>query len=264
MIEAIKRAVRQLVGPRVLMRRRISRGLAHQEPETELIALLADKSKAFLDIGANVGVYSFLALDHFSHVHAVEANPDLARDLRRLLGKGGTVFEVAASDHAAQLEFSIPVAGGADIHTRGSLESAANQGLQTRTIKVSAMPIDSLRMGPIALVKIDVEGHEIQAVKGARETIAKHRPVLVIECEERHSADAVGRLTEWFGTLGYKGHFIHRGKLFPVETFSPEKLQNADNIKGVGSAPSPDYVNNFIFVHGDDSRATGILQRRFA
>ena len=38
-------------------------------------------------------------------------------------------------------------------------------------------------------IKIDVEGHELKVIDGAKETIEKHKPNLLIEIEEQHSKE---------------------------------------------------------------------------
>ena len=87
------------------------RELATGEPELALIPLLADPARDFLDVGANDGVYSFAALPHFRRVFAVEAHPDLAEPLRRIIEPKGRVIAAALSDHEGVARLWISAAG---------------------------------------------------------------------------------------------------------------------------------------------------------
>ncbi len=149
---------RQILGPERLIRRRVRAELAHGEPELALLPILCDRSRAFLDVGANCGIYSWVAREHASRVVALEPLPTTRRALADLLGRDATVLEVAASDEEGTAILSVPIHLGVDVDTRCSLQSDANPGFETRTITVERKPIDALDLPPLGLVKIDVEG----------------------------------------------------------------------------------------------------------
>ncbi|MEI9988010.1 MAG: FkbM family methyltransferase [Aliidongia sp.] len=109
--------------------------------------------------------------------------------------------------------FLIPVQDGRDIDTRCSLQADANAGFETREVEVRVSPIDALDLSDIGVIKIDVEGHEFDVLNGARRTIIARKPIVIIECEERHNAGGVDRVKGFFADLGYDGFFLHRGRL---------------------------------------------------
>jgi hypothetical protein len=91
-------------------------------------------------------------------------------------------------------------------------------------------------------MKIDVEGHELAALRGASGTIENSLPNLLIEAEERHRKDAVISVLVFLSKYGYTGLFHVNGKLRPIEEFDASAHQDA-------STAGKPYVNNFIFIH---------------
>ena len=127
------------------------------------------------DIGANVGEYAqaFLALG--ARVVAVEPNPDLAAKLSRLHTQRLTVLACAVGETAETLPMHL-----SDMHTLGTLsdgwlkiatqaERLASNHWQ-RTVNVPVRTLDSLiaQYGRPDFVKIDVEGFELQTLRGLR------------------------------------------------------------------------------------------------
>jgi len=95
------------------------------------------------------------------------------------------------------------------------------------------------------LIKIDVEGHELEVLKGGRNLLSTHPPKIIIECEQRHLQDH--KIQEVFDFLlekNYKGFFIYGRKKKPLEEFDIEVHQKI----GEGRFwEAKGYVNNFIF-----------------
>jgi hypothetical protein len=89
-----KRLIKKMLGPNYAARRLLAYELAHGEPEIALIPVLCTRDADFLDVGANIGVYSFYAKSHSRHVYAMEPNTALTRHLRAVLGTKGTVLPI--------------------------------------------------------------------------------------------------------------------------------------------------------------------------
>ena len=200
-----------------------------------------------------MGVYSYVFSKWSKNVIAIEPHPDLALRLRKLLPSAVRVINIAASDRDGMSDFYIPLVDGAEISSRSSLESSANAEMDARRIRVETRRLDSLMLArdTVAIVKIDVEGHEMRTLKGMTGILEQSHPTLIVESEARHHPDSPGIVFNFLRQYGYEGYFIHRDRLKPLSDFSVGRFQNEANMKPVFSARSPDYVNNFIFVHLD-------------
>jgi len=233
------------------------------EPELRLLALLKDSNRDFLDVGANVGVYSYCALNQFRKVIAVEAHPGMAAGLRRIIKPDNQVLPVALSDRIGETTFHIPTRGGRDVLTRSSLQQDANPGFGLRTINVPITTIDELDLSRLGVIKIDVEGHESAVLRGGIQTLETSKPTCIVECEERHNAGGVAQTFAFFESVGYQGYFLHRGALRHAAEFDLAALQRPEAAKSVGGKRSPDYVNNFIFVHPDNAAQLASIRQVF-
>jgi FkbM family methyltransferase len=91
-----------------------------------------------------------------------------------------------------------------------------------------------------SLLKVDVEGNELNVFKGGEALLKKHRPKILVEIEARHIGQAqVLETIHFLESLGYHGKVIKGREYIPTDQFTFEKFQNLSNKK--------DYCNNFIF-----------------
>jgi FkbM family methyltransferase len=137
------------------------------------------------DIGANVG-YISLELAHARRgdrvrVISFEPQKDLAANIRSAKVMNGLdnidVFSVAVGAEDAIIPF---------FHTSHSVHSSALAPRErARSGHVQQKSIDSLVNGgeipPPTFMKIDIEGYELAALRGARQTIERHRPSIIFE-----------------------------------------------------------------------------------
>jgi hypothetical protein len=98
-------------------------------------------------------------------------------------------------------------------------------------------------------IKIDVEGHELAVLEGARQTLQSRRPALLIEIEARHRPDGIVQpVFDLLHSQGYEGSFFLNGQRRPLAEFDPARHQHID--EHAASTPRG-YVNNFAFVPAD-------------
>lgn len=221
------------------------------EPEMLWVKEQLTENGVFMDIGANVGAYLYLLERQLKpqNIYAFEPNIQLNKRLKRLF-PDINVSEVALSDLNTVAEFKIPVMHGKAIHSRGTLQKDLKESGETssRIQQVQVMPLDEWMRGKninrIDLIKIDVEGNEHKTLLGARETLVRYRPVLMVEMEQRHHSFPVWNIIEDVCTVGYTAHYFDRStmELTPL-TRAFLEAQDAVNVKNHAA-----YINNIIFL----------------
>jgi FkbM family methyltransferase len=150
----------------------------HEEAETAALRRLLPRLRGVLDLGASFGWYARLAERHLpagGRVVAVEANPAVVAYLRRNVGEAVTVLHAAVGERAGEQEFYASVTS--------SLSSTVRR-VGTRLV-VPAVTVDQLAQllpAPVDLVKCDVEGGELAALRGSRAVRAsQHPPIWLLE-----------------------------------------------------------------------------------
>lgn len=163
----------------------ISRTIMHNnEWEPELNAIMALHYKPgtdILDVGANMG-FSSLGINSrvpiTGTVHAFEPQYRLCTILSYNLHKlpRSKIYNCAVSDRSSLISY---IVSDDNVGATQVISKEATHDVYVPTIRLDDH-IDLFREA-ISLMKIDVEGHELQVLKGARRLIRKHRPTLEIE-----------------------------------------------------------------------------------
>lgn len=239
----------------------VHEALRRGEAELHLLPALCIADQTSLDVGACRGVYSSLMMFYSAQVLAFEPQPYYATFIRKAL-RDVEVWECAASDVDANALLHVPVdtdnAGMAYLENlSGNCTTTA-----TRQIEVRSLTLDSLELPRVGFMKIDVEGHELAVLRGAEKTIARCRPNLLIEAEERHRTNAVASVRDYLEAYGYAGWFLTATGLRPIIDFDPAIHQNLQSVFSNTCSPSSitrDYINNFIFVQPE--RAAAVIER---
>jgi FkbM family methyltransferase len=149
-----------------------------------------------VDIGASFGGYleQMLAIAPRGTHHAFEPIPDLAGDLRHKF-PAAKVYAMAVSDTAGMLKFHyFP-----DVSPFSGLKRRSDVAPDEResVIDVPVVRLDDVLPEdfPVALIKVDVEGGELDALRGAERTLRRWRPHLIIEHDSK-PAEIYGATTE--------------------------------------------------------------------
>jgi len=204
-----------------------------------------------LDVGASSGVYAYHLSRMARYVYAFEPIPESAERIRRLRVKNVVVENVALSSREGRTKLRIPlVSSRGEDKGMASLEPrvVADERL-SRTIDVPLRRLDDYEFRNISFIKIDVEGHEEDVLDGGRETIARERPCLLIEIEERHNPGGLSRIDKSLSGLGYEGFYFERRKRRPARTFDSagNQLPSLAFEAGNESRRSLSYINNFLY-----------------
>lgn len=162
-----------------------------QERDASIVRHLVSTGDCVIDIGASIGAYTkFLsaAVGRTGRVYSFEPNPAiydfLSHNVNKLKLRNVELFDVALSDKSGTASIVIPrYRWGNECHYDATLETKRAQP-ECRRMEVPVCTLDSFfesREQKIAFIKCDVNYHELACLRGARETIRRSRPAILIE-----------------------------------------------------------------------------------
>ncbi|MEP6475750.1 MAG: FkbM family methyltransferase [Actinomycetota bacterium] len=161
------------------------------------VRLLADRGlelrgRTFLDVGANIGTASVVAIRRFGAAAcvAIEPAPENLELLRWNVALNGmqdvaTIFPVAVSDHEGRLTLRLSDSNAGDHRLRTAAAGPQFRPDRRREIEVDVVSLDGLleRAGialeALGLVWMDVQGHEGRVLSGAPTLLASGVPIVV-------------------------------------------------------------------------------------
>lgn len=170
----------------------------------------------FIDGGANIGLVSLLAawrVGTAGRVHAFEPNPSVLRQLRwhvetNNLGGIIEIHEAGLGDVRAVSDLIVPGddnLGAGTFAPPPSRYRGRHQSLTTAEI----VRLDDLAL-PVhgrVVIKLDIEGYEVRALRGMANFIEKHKPLILTEVNAEMLAQAgtsPGALAEFLMSRGYR------------------------------------------------------------
>lgn len=144
-----------------------------------------------IDVGANIGVTTLILSSRVvkGHIYAIEPNPLLAGFLQMNLLKNvvgnATVHRIGFGSACGVASLSVHDKDGGYDYGGGQIvdENIVIPGTSHTRIRVVDMDgwVENMRIARIDFIKIDVEGFELEVVRGGVKTIARFRPRVVIE-----------------------------------------------------------------------------------
>ncbi|MBV7699077.1 FkbM family methyltransferase [Streptomyces sp. TRM70350] len=189
---------------------------------------LAAKSATIADVGAHVGYFSMIAAlaNPKAKVHAFEpvdqVHARLAVNIRLNNVQNIRRYQAGVSSEPGWADIGVRFSGNL-LSTGSSLEHAAGDAELKR---VELLTLDEVFADTgLDLIKIDVEGHEMSVLKGARRVLKRDRPTVMLEALLGAPLDPL--LAE-FGPLGYDAHWVaeEEDTLIPSDRPRPTGTRN--------------------------------------
>jgi len=219
--EGVRQFIRKQYYPRVLLKY-----TADQWEYATVVKNYIPEGGCVVDAGANVGYLSHLFslwVGAPGHVHSFEPVPwtfDILQSNARKLGlKNMSVYNLALSERAGTAVMQIPTyADGRENLYESRITEEADTAL--RTVEVKLNSLDDLLLAKttnVDFIKIDVEGHELEVVTGAKKLLMRDQPPLLIEVSGPLADDeeAAGQLRLMLAGLGYAPHVLRKGLIEP-------------------------------------------------
>ncbi|MGH2667357.1 FkbM family methyltransferase [Flavobacterium sp.] len=217
------------------------------EPELLYLNQVLQSDSVFIDIGTNKGIYLYQAEKIIKNgkIIGFEPNKKLVDFVSKLF-KTAKVYPFAVSSKAGISILNIPKKGKGLQDTRASLEALGGdvEKIEIETIRLDDW-VKEQGIAKIDLVKIDVEGHEFDSVKGCENILKTIRPVFIIEIELRHAKYPIEAIFNFIKDYGYTVFYFDRKTLQPVpfEVDAMADFQKDEYLNDFNR-----YINNFIFI----------------
>jgi FkbM family methyltransferase len=217
------------------------------EPELLYLQSILKKDSTFIDIGTNKGIYLYQAekIIKTGKIIGFEPNKKMVEFASKLF-KTSKIYPLAISSKTGIATLYIPKKGEGLQDTRASLE-VMNDNVEK--IEIETITLDEWAsendINKIDVVKIDVEGHEFDAIQGCKIVLQKMKPVFIIEIELRHANYTIHDIFEFIKGYGYSVFYYNRKNL-QTEDFDPSTIANFQKDEYLNDFNR--YINNFIFI----------------
>jgi FkbM family methyltransferase len=172
------------------------------EAETDVFKQLIRPGSTVVEAGANIGAHT-VALARLvgegGVVHAIEPQRMVFQTLCANMALNSLTnvhcHQAAAGERPGVIR--VPTLNFSQPNNFGGLSLGQYQEGE----EVPVITIDSLKLSRCDFLKVDVEGMELAALRGAKETIGRHRPILYVENDRAEkSAELIGAILG----MGYK------------------------------------------------------------
>lgn len=204
----------------------------------EALLAVASECSSFADVGANVGFYSIAvrATNPSCDVIAFECNPKVREHFAKNIELNGldsiSVRPEALSDRFEDADFYVPAFTGSG---GGSLRDLHPEEEASQKFRVSVLPLDSLGLEHLDLLKIDVEGAELGVIRGGLSSLEISRPTIFVELLRKWMKPFGSSPQDVAGLLGNIGYLVFE--------ITHEEITEVDAVSASSLA------TNYIFVH---------------
>ncbi|HMK23989.1 MAG TPA: FkbM family methyltransferase [Terriglobales bacterium] len=197
----------------------------------------------FVDVGANLGLYALFASRRVSETGRVIAIEPSRREMDRLRTniernslRNVSLLPVALSDQAAEVDLSVAVASHAGHNTLGSF--GYNTQLERReTVQALSLDevIESAKLQRVDVIKMDIEGSELAALRGASGTLTQYHPTLLMELSDRalkHQGATSADVRSLLADHGYEVSVFDSSSGLPLP-LTPKNYFDSENVIAV-------------------------------
>ena len=192
----------------------------YEDAELNLIEKYIRPQSVFIDIGANFGLYSLYIAKHFKTTEIIAFEPythnyqAFANNVKLNKFNNITVKNMALRKQ----DGFITLYNDEKEKNLGMVSTKFIENSISQEVKMTSFDnYFKSKQGNISAVKIDVEGLEYEVLQGMQESINKHKPVILIEIQNK--AETIDKIDKLIETLNYKKYFItDQAQISEIET----------------------------------------------
>ncbi len=207
---------------------KIERAIFQEGPDYDycnftLIQHLVKPGYVCLDVGANIGIYS-VVLSKLSgqseNIHSFEPVDHIRAKLKANLKLNGFVsahindFALGESEETIemyQVKEGVFRGGTSSFVQNENIQSMGQDCFDVKPVLVKKLDgyIESLNLSRLDFIKIDVEGFELNVMKGGVKTLSQYKPYILFEYDEIRHAPMKGDFMALFREVGYDVYEFH-------------------------------------------------------
>lgn len=229
------------------------------EPEIDLLPLAIRKGETAIDIGANYGLYCYhlsRAVGPSGRVYAFEPvtfTYETCRLVGKVLGLGNVqLYPKGCSDRTTRVKFTLPMQDSGAIsaglaHIAGRNDQREQKEIYspyeaTKEVWCEVVALDEFlpNLEQLSLIKCDIEGADLLALRGASSLIERHCPTILCEVEPWF-LEGFGIPPQDVGRF-----FIDRGyQMYHYDVVNGRGALSPTSVEELGAFGS----HNYVFVH---------------
>lgn len=212
--------------------------------EEEEIILLNKKfnfdNKTIIDIGANFGIFSLLVNKYQKEVNFISIDGldiNLAKENYQLNNlKNIKSYKIFLSDRILNKKYYKPKGMFANLYPPNSGNTSLEEKIDISNFYSQIIKTDTIdnfleknqNKSEIGLIKIDVEGHEYNVLKGGEKIIKKFKPIIYIEIDFPflNEKNLKIKFLELIGKLNYTINILHNSKIIKISDFKKIPQRN--------------------------------------
>jgi FkbM family methyltransferase len=186
--------------------------------EKEVLFLRNFEFNTTIDIGANVGTYTVELQKNSKNVICFEPLKKNIRYLKYLIKKNVKIYNYALSNknkfeyiYIPKVNFNYDYAL-ATLNYKNIIKLKEFKRIKIKLRKFDKLFSNTHSFKDIDFIKIDVEGHELEVLKGMNKFLKKSKPIFLIEIEKRHNV-SFDKVFLFFRDKNYKSYILKNKKI---------------------------------------------------
>lgn len=162
----------------------------NKEDELYNLDIMINKNGHALDVGSNYGYYSYMLsrIKRIKKIYAFEPNIKISKVNLKYFKKI-KVHNVGLSNKNSDRILMTPLINNFEYHGLSKIydnKKIPNRLIKYKKKKIKVKKLDSYNYLNVVFIKIDIEGHELDFLAGAKNFFLKNKPVCLIEIERKN------------------------------------------------------------------------------
>lgn len=175
---------------------------------------ILSKEENAIDIGGNVGHIAYFLSHHCRRVYTYEAVGVVFDRLKEVTKMADNIIatKMAMGDYCGEADFFVDHErlSNSGLHDVSAVPTSFKPTNEFKTVRTRVATVDSLEIEKPGFIKIDVEGSELDVLRGAELTIAEHHPDFLVEIYEPFSKYPVADVFAHMFDRGYRCYYYDK------------------------------------------------------